>query len=351
MSAHRTEAQKQAARENGKKSKGPVTEEGKTRSRRNAVKHGLADGKAIAMPPDLEAAAEREFAAFCTQYHPRTECETRLVRTAAIASARLGQLAKAEMRHTQSRVRRAFEDWDATRDAQVAVLVELLEVDPAKAVSGLKRFTEGCDWLADAWDALAVQLDETVTFDEELRTIAARLLGHSHLDARSTDPRARTLARLCQRLDHQESDALPLLQEFLRSQEQACIERGDDLWERLDSPDRAAAPELALFDPGPDYQRLMRYAAAAERTMRRALKELADGRAQKAPQAAFSFSPRQDHVPAPKEPGATKGQTKPIVASPPAPRRTDAAPLLREHFAGRAPNVEFLPISITPGTR
>src|SRR5262249_27526185 len=43
---------------------------------------------------------------------------------------------------------------------------------------------------------------------------------------------------------------------------------------RVDSKDRAEAPQMARSDPGPEYARLARYMAAAERRGRQAIAEL-----------------------------------------------------------------------------
>ncbi len=56
---HRTEAQREASRRNGVKSRGPVTAEGKARSSLNAVKHGLRS-VGIWLPGDVEG-YERRF--------------------------------------------------------------------------------------------------------------------------------------------------------------------------------------------------------------------------------------------------------------------------------------------------
>ena len=59
----RTEAQREAARINGAKSRGPITEEGKAISSRNSRKHGLAARKFV-----LEDEDQAEYDALLTGY-------------------------------------------------------------------------------------------------------------------------------------------------------------------------------------------------------------------------------------------------------------------------------------------
>ncbi len=51
----RTERQKEAARQNGRRSRGPKTEAGKTASSRNAIKHGICASSAHLLPHESEA--------------------------------------------------------------------------------------------------------------------------------------------------------------------------------------------------------------------------------------------------------------------------------------------------------
>jgi hypothetical protein len=54
-----TARQIQASRRNGSLSKGPVSEEGRLRSRANSLKHGLAGEGVVLTPDDAEAVARR----------------------------------------------------------------------------------------------------------------------------------------------------------------------------------------------------------------------------------------------------------------------------------------------------
>ena len=89
-----------AARLNGAKSKGPKTEEGKARSSRNALKHGLSAENEIIAPGDLQG-FERHQASLFEHYQPRNTieiafveriaaCTWRLRRVVALESALLG---------------------------------------------------------------------------------------------------------------------------------------------------------------------------------------------------------------------------------------------------------------------
>jgi hypothetical protein len=81
----------ETARENGAKSHGPITPEGKARSSANSRRHGLASASILM---DGESAEDFQLlrADFLNQFHPQTAVETDLVDVMAIARWRLRRL-------------------------------------------------------------------------------------------------------------------------------------------------------------------------------------------------------------------------------------------------------------------
>src|SRR4029077_2820621 len=97
----RTERQKQAARANGAKSRGPVTPAGKLASSRNAVTHGLLSGTVV-----LKGESEERFHALLAdllaELQPQTAVENHLVENMAAArwrQLRIWGIEKANLQH------------------------------------------------------------------------------------------------------------------------------------------------------------------------------------------------------------------------------------------------------------
>jgi hypothetical protein len=90
-----SQSKSDAARENGKKSRGPVTNQGKENSSRNALKHGLTAESAV-----LPGESEQDFAelleAHKDTYRPANAMEMELVRTLALTRWRLRRIASLE---------------------------------------------------------------------------------------------------------------------------------------------------------------------------------------------------------------------------------------------------------------
>ena len=90
-----SQSKSDAARENGKKSRGPVTPQGKENSSRNALKHGLTAEFAV-----LPGESEQDFAdlleAHVTLHQPANPVEMELVETMALARWRLRRMAALE---------------------------------------------------------------------------------------------------------------------------------------------------------------------------------------------------------------------------------------------------------------
>ena len=81
----RSPAQIEAARRNGARSRGPVTAEGKARSSRNALKHGLAALHHFVLEDEAPSELEELTARLMAECGPETEIEARLVKRMAIA--------------------------------------------------------------------------------------------------------------------------------------------------------------------------------------------------------------------------------------------------------------------------
>ena len=90
-----TNAQIRANRNNAKKSTGPRTQEGKTRSAKNALKHGLLARDAV-LPGEDPADFDRQLSALEADIQPANSLEFELVRQIADAQWRMRRLTRLE---------------------------------------------------------------------------------------------------------------------------------------------------------------------------------------------------------------------------------------------------------------
>ena len=81
----RTPAQIEASRRNGARSRGPVTEEGKARASRNALKHGLTALHHLVLEDEVPDALEALIATVAEEAGATSEIEARLARRLALA--------------------------------------------------------------------------------------------------------------------------------------------------------------------------------------------------------------------------------------------------------------------------
>jgi len=107
-----------AARINGAKSRGPVTAEGKARSSRNALKHGLKSEMLVLNHEDRQA-FEQLRESYRDEFQPTTQSQADLVETMAAARWRLnrlfmveGQLLEKEMATRLPEVNKQFREID-----------------------------------------------------------------------------------------------------------------------------------------------------------------------------------------------------------------------------------------------
>ena len=85
MPAARSPAQIEASRRNGARSRGPVTEEGKARASRNALKHGLTAMHHLVLEDEAPSELEEMTARLMAEVAPMSEIEARIARRLAIA--------------------------------------------------------------------------------------------------------------------------------------------------------------------------------------------------------------------------------------------------------------------------
>ena len=97
MPTDRTPVQIEASRTNGARSRGPVTEAGKTRSARNATKHGLRGGPFDLLPGEDRKAFAALHTAVSSDWGPRDAYERRWVMELVNAMWRQDQLRGLEL--------------------------------------------------------------------------------------------------------------------------------------------------------------------------------------------------------------------------------------------------------------
>jgi hypothetical protein len=211
-----TAAQIEANRQNARKSTGPRTEEGKNRSRLNALEHG---GRAnlMVLPTEVFGEYENELKAWKLSFQPRNPAEEVLVerlvnlgwqqkRIDRAQTARLtrriyhGEIEEADSvqeevielgqklfqdacgplaLHLQHKISEVYEDGESFRISDYSVD----EDHPMRLVHCLQTTGAGCQWMLDQWADLRALLERGVPWLAPDKLKAVRLLGRHPIDA------------------------------------------------------------------------------------------------------------------------------------------------------------------------
>jgi len=331
-----SEARKIAARINGSRSRGPVTEAGKAISRRNSTRHGMA-GAGVVVPLDDSAEVQRRSIAMQAEMAPRTEMGRFLVGRLAELTVRVERCSKQERAATKRLSDHAEAASDEARLAEVDHLMSYIANEPATHVRRLCAMPEGVDRMIAAFLELRDELEygEQTRWDWNYGMRLADLTSSRYMDIPVTPVRALTGA-----IGGDFKDLLPgeggglsdldrrawareRLVERIDGEIEGLLEHRETLDLEAIESDRATASDRALFDASKEATLARRYEAAAERGVYKALAELRRVEAEVEPAGDLDDGPESGSLgssgQAEAPPSSPAGSSPGPVA--PAPRR------------------------------
>ncbi len=162
-----------ANRANAAKSTGPTTDAGKTKSRANAIKHGL---RSLVVPVADEATINARAVGVFETFRPRTEVQAWFCGRVTQTMIQLDHLTIIERQTRDEVAHRAGTSWDDDQRRDANRLGRRLARDPEGTVDQLQQSVAGCDWLIARWAQLAEQAGRQPWTDEQ-KTLAHDLLG------------------------------------------------------------------------------------------------------------------------------------------------------------------------------
>jgi len=299
-----SEARIRANQLNSLKSTGPKTPEGKERSRRNGLKHGLSGSGVVFHEADGDE-IERRDDELQSELDQKSSLGMILVRQMATLSVRMERGARQESAALAARVRHAVDDFDEARFDEADRLFDSIADDPRGHLRKLLRSPEGVDRLILAWlelrDDLTLEprpiwtawhLERAANLtgsriDEargsRLKVLSAATWGdfgglgeHEGGELDDDDRKGWARARLVERIDAEVAD----LAADRESLDLEAIEL-----------DRLEAGDRALFDPSREASLARRYESEARRGFFKALDQFRRAEAEAAARSSMPAIP------------------------------------------------------------
>ena len=278
-----------ANRANAAKSTGPKTPEGKTRSRVNAVKHGLS-GAGVAISVEDAAAVAERFEILRDEMGADTMLKVILAKQVALMSVRLDRAAIQESAAISEHLRVTIAEFDQARGVDLTGPIADLEAGSRAGYDRLLGSRSGLDHLIGVLTEIKTALIER---DPKVwtRAVGPRLeayLGHEASPAIPTRTFGLLLATLG---DFRKLNPIELpprdratwsqwaQTELIATIDLEVARLADLRAQRPDEDDetiahqRSEAQARALFDPSPEAQLARRYETEARRVFFRSLKE------------------------------------------------------------------------------
>ena len=171
-----TDRQIDANRNNASRSTGPRTMAGKSRSRANATKHGMA-GVGVPTEDERAEAFEARRAAWGDELRPATESADWALDRVIAATFRIERCEAAFNALLLDQSTRAKYAWDLDRRADSAAQINGLSRDPAEVTGRLETSIHGCAVLMNIWDRLIAAIDANGEWSDFETSTALDLLG------------------------------------------------------------------------------------------------------------------------------------------------------------------------------
>jgi hypothetical protein len=289
-----TEKQIQANIRNAARSTGPTSESGRSRSRLNSLKHGMAC-EAL----DVEAARSPEFeerrARWAAEQQPVGEAGNFALDRVVAATFRIEQCERAFDELITTTQQRAALAWDEDREVEAAAIFRRIDKDPVLASRQLQTTLAGVRMLINTWFALEEVLQAGRDWSESEAARALDLLGVA------TEPRSgRTMID-----PFDGSDPIAFRQKLAQEEIERLEALRDEAMVPLDDLERRQAMAGASVLNSKPAKLLLRYERDAWKRYRESLKEV---KAQAAPVEVAPPAP----VVAPSVPASSKKE-KPTI--------------------------------------
>lgn len=252
---------------NSAKSTGPRTDEGKERSRENAIKHGMA-GASMVLTADLREEIERRLITMGPTLATGDALGDWFGAQAIMATAKIDQIQAAEL-NERGRItadaQGEGERWLGDQVTSVLFLSGSVKRRPERAHHELLQTIAGCDWLDHQWLGLLMALDPEISasfrgtpepgWTEDQRNRALDLAGVSPTNRIAYHARFAKVA-----------DSATFAQE-----QRELIAKARPLARTRDSELRADAQVGINLERHPDLVRIRRYEANAQRDLKTSL--------------------------------------------------------------------------------
>src|SRR5438270_12353236 len=139
------EQKRDVSRQNGRKSKGP-SEQGRLRSRYNALKHGLR-AETLVLPDEDPAMIAARASAWGEYYQPESPAAIHLTDQCVRATLLADRCDRFQAAALSRQMREAEERWDRDQEDRLERIKTLMREDPGAALVELQRLVMGLRWL------------------------------------------------------------------------------------------------------------------------------------------------------------------------------------------------------------